>query len=116
MGMRTSDEPSFVGGQPASACSAPANIPSQEEDEYRRAQLRREGRSPEENTSSRKGLLRRIRREMGMRTSDEPSFAGGQLASACSAPANILSQEEDEYRRAQLRREARSPEERTSSR
>ena len=42
MGMRTSDEPSFAGGQPASACSAPTNIPSQEEDEYRRAQLRRE--------------------------------------------------------------------------
>ena len=43
---------------------------------------------------------------MGMRTSDEPSVVGGQPASACSAPANILSQEEDEYRRAQLRREA----------
>ena len=43
-GLRTSDEPSFVGGQPASACSAPANIPSQEKDEYRRAQLRREAR------------------------------------------------------------------------
>ena len=52
-GLRTSDEPSFVGGQPASACSAPANIPSQEKDEYRRAQLRREARSPEESTSSR---------------------------------------------------------------
>ena len=51
--IRTSDEPSFVGGQPASACSAPTNIPSQEKDEYRRAQLRREGRSPEESTSSR---------------------------------------------------------------
>ena len=51
MGMRTSDEPSFAGGQPASACSAPANIPSQEEDEYRSAQLRREARSPEERTS-----------------------------------------------------------------
>ena len=52
----------------------------------------------------------------GVRTSDEPSFAGGQLASACSAPANIISQEEDEYRSAQLRREGRSPEESTSSR
>ena len=52
-GVRTSDEPSVVGGQPASACSAPANIPSQEEDEYRRAQPRREARSPEESTSSR---------------------------------------------------------------
>ena len=50
-GMLTSGEPSFAGGQPASACSAPANIPSQEKDEYRRAQLRREGRSPEESTS-----------------------------------------------------------------
>ena len=50
-GVRTSDEPSFVGGQPASACSAPANIISQEKDEYRSAQLRREGRSPEERTS-----------------------------------------------------------------
>ena len=65
MGMRTSDEPSVVGGQPASACSAPANILSQEEDEYRRAQLRREARSPEERTSSRKSLLRRSRHEMG---------------------------------------------------
>ena len=65
MGMRTSDEPSFAGGQPASACSAPTNIPSQEEDEYRRAQLRREAPSPEESTSSRKSLLRRSRHEMG---------------------------------------------------
>ena len=65
MGIRTSAEPSFAGGQPASACSAPANILSQEEDEYRRAQLRREAPSPEESTSSRKSLLRRSRREMG---------------------------------------------------
>ena len=63
--IRTSDEPSFAGGQPASACSAPTNIPSQEEDEYRRAQLRREAPSPEESTSSRKTLLRRDRHGVG---------------------------------------------------
>ena len=39
-GVRTSDEPSFVGGQPANQRSAPANIRLQEEDEYRRVQLR----------------------------------------------------------------------------
>ena len=52
MGIRTSDEPLFVGGQGAFARPAPANIRLQEEDGYRRAQLRREGRSPEEDASS----------------------------------------------------------------
>ena len=51
-GLRTSDEPSFVGGQGAITRPAPANIRLQEENEYRRAQLRREARLPEESTSS----------------------------------------------------------------
>ena len=38
-----------------------------------------------------------------MRTSAEPSFTGGQRVNPRSAPANIRLQEEDEYRRAQLR-------------
>ena len=50
--MLYSGEPSFVGGQAAIPRSAPANIRLQEEDEYRRAQLQLEGRSPEEGTSS----------------------------------------------------------------
>ena len=114
-GIRSSDEPLFAGGQPAPTHSAPASILSQEEDEYRKAQLRREGRSPEEGTSSYKGLLRRSSCEAGIRSSAESLFAGGQHPVTCSAPANVLSQEEDEYRKAQLRREGRSPEESTSS-
>ena len=53
MGMRSSGETSFVGGQRVNPRSTPANIRLQEEDEYRRAQLQLEGRSPEEGTSSR---------------------------------------------------------------
>jgi hypothetical protein len=115
MGIRTSDELSFVGGQPASTRVAPANVLSKEEDEYRGAQLRREGHSPEESISSYKGLLRRSRGEERIRSSDELSFVGGQPAPTHSAPANVLSQEEDEYRGAQLRREGHSPEEGTTS-
>ena len=48
-------------------------------------------------------------------TSAEPLFAGGQHPNPRSAPANILSQEEDKYRRAHLRGEARSPEKSASS-
>ena len=51
--MLSSGEPSFVGGQAAIPRLAPANIRLQEEDGYRRAQLRREAPSPEESTSSR---------------------------------------------------------------
>ena len=40
---------------------------------------------------------------MGMMSSDEMLFAGGQAANPRVAPANIRSLEEDEYRRAQLR-------------
>ena len=47
-----SDEPSFAGVQTVNPRSAPANIRLQEEDEYRRAHLRLEGRSPEEGASS----------------------------------------------------------------
>ena len=50
--MLYSGEPSFVGGQAAIPRLAPANIRLQEEDGYRRAQLRREGRSPEDGASS----------------------------------------------------------------
>ena len=52
---------------------------------------------------------------MGMLSSDEMLFAGGQAANPRSAPANIFLQEEDEYRRVHLRREGRSPKESTSS-
>jgi hypothetical protein len=55
----TSAEPLFAGGQHPNPCSAPANILSQEKDEYRRAHLRGEARSPEKSTSSYEGLLRR---------------------------------------------------------
>ena len=99
----SSAELSLAGGQPAATRSAPANILSQEEDEYRRAHLRREGHSPEDSTSSYEGWLRRSRRTHDIRTSAEPSLAGGQHPVTRSAPANILSQEEDGYRRAQLR-------------
>ena len=61
------------------------------------------------------GVVRRSWRERGIRTSGEDSFVGGQGAITRPAPANIRLQEEDEYRRAQLRREARSPEESTST-
>ena len=61
------------------------------------------------------GVVRRSWRERGIRTSGEDSFVGGQGAITRPAPANIRLQEENEYRRAQLRREARLPEESTSS-
>ena len=111
----TSDEPSFVGGQPPHLRSAPANILPQEEIKLPESQLRREGRSPEESTTSDKVCLRRSRRVADVVTSDEPSFAGGQPAHPHPAPANIRSQEENHYRQPQLRRETRSPEEGTRS-
>ena len=52
MEVLSSDEMLFAGGQAANPRVAPANIRLQEEDGYRRAQLRREGRSPEEDASS----------------------------------------------------------------
>ena len=111
----TSAEPLFVGGQHPNPRSAPANILSQEKDEYRRAHLRGEARSPEKSTSSYEGCPCRRRRADDALTSAEPLLAGGQHPIARSAPANILSQEEDKYRRAHLRGEARSPEKSTSS-
>ena len=50
--IRTSDERRFAGGQSTNPRPAPANVRLHEEDEYRIAHLRREGRSPEESTSS----------------------------------------------------------------
>ena len=111
----TSAEPLFVGGQHPNPRSAPANILSQEKDEYRRAHLRGEARSPEKSTSSYEGCPCRRRRADDALTSAEPLLAGGQHPIARSAPANILSQEEDKYRRAHLRGEARSPEKSASS-
>jgi len=70
MGVLSSGKGTLVGGQGRNLRSAPANILSQEKDEYRRAQLRRERRSPEEGTSSRKGLLRRSRCEVEILSSD----------------------------------------------
>ena len=111
----TSAEPLFAGGQHPNPRSAPANILSQEEDGYQRAFLRREGHSPEEGTSSYESWLRRSRVERKFRSSEETLLDGRQPPSAQPTPANIRSQEEDEYRRAQLRREGRSPEEGASS-
>ena len=52
MEVLSSGEPLFDGGQGVNLHSAPANIRSQEQDGYRRVQLRREGHSPEDGTSS----------------------------------------------------------------
>ena len=61
MGMRTSDEPSFAGGQPSHPHPAPAIIRPQEERLLPEAQLRRKGRSPEEGAKPKKKEPRVLR-------------------------------------------------------
>ncbi len=72
----TSDELSFVGGQSPHPRPSPASILSQEDSRLPETQLRREPRSPEESTNSRKGYPRRSRRAYDDATSAEPSFIG----------------------------------------
>ena len=77
---------------------APANIPSSEKIYYRKPQLRREPRSPEESTSSYKACLRRSWRLDRCGSSDKDPFTEEERAVNLPAPANIPSQEKDYYR------------------
>ena len=77
---------------------APANIPSSEKIYYRKPQLRREPRSPEESTSSYKACLRRSWRLDRCGSSDKDPLTEEERATNLPAPANIPSQEEMHYR------------------
>ena len=89
---------------------APANIPSSEKIYYRKPQLRREPRSPEESTTSDKGCPSRSRRAHDIATSAESLFVGGQPPHPPPAPASIRSQEDSILPERLLRRKARLPE------
>ena len=108
----TSDHGGFTEVRPPATLLPSANIPSPELSSGRNNHFRR---SPEEGTSSRKGCPRRSRRAYDIVTSAEDSFVGGQPAHPRPAPANILPKDEILLPEAQLRREARSPEEGTTS-
>ena len=115
MGASSSDKDLFIEEARAANLPAPANIPSQEENYYREPQLRWEPRSPEESTSSDKDWLCRSWWLDGCVCSDKDPFTEEERTVNLPAPANIPSQEKDYYRKPQLRREPRSPEESTSS-
>ena len=82
---------------------APVNIPSSEKIYYRKPQLRREPRSPEESTSSYKACLRRSWRLDRCGSSDKDPLTEEERATNLPPPANIPSQEETYCREPQLR-------------
>ena len=99
----SSDEDALTDEERATNLPAPANIPSSEEIYYRKPQLRREPRSPEESTSSYKACLRRSWRLDRCGSSDKDPLTEEERATNLPAPANIPSQEETYCREPQLR-------------